>query len=126
MAIEADVTVRLAEVEVTDDYMVALHQRRRHTAYTPDEAEALAKELVDAALQARLVLAEDEAARVTVAHGFDRDPADGLAICRDCKEGKHGACNGSALVRTEDDDVDEVDCECTADGHRGRVVGGRS
>jgi hypothetical protein len=40
-------------------------------------------------------------------------------VCRDCAEGKHGACIGSAYVENGPD-VDEVECGCTADGHRGR------
>lgn len=120
MAIDAEITVRLAEVDVTDDYMVTLKQRKKDTAYTPDEAEALAKELADAAMHARLVLAEDEAARVTLAHGFDRDvTAQDLPICKDCAEGKHGACIGSAFVENGPD-LDEVECRCTKAGHRGR------
>lgn len=38
--------------------------------------------------------------------------------CRECQEGKHGACNGTALV---DDgfDVVEVDCICASQSHGG-------
>lgn len=41
------------------------------------------------------------------------------AICRDCSEGKHAACIGSAYVE-RGAELEEVDCGCTADGHRGR------
>lgn len=41
------------------------------------------------------------------------------AICRDCSEGKHGACIGSAYAE-RDGEIVEVACACTADGHRGR------
>jgi hypothetical protein len=36
--------------------------------------------------------------------------------CRECGEGKHGACNGTALV-DEGHDVLEVDCICASGGH---------
>lgn len=39
-----------------------------------------------------------------------------MMICRDCAEGKHGACIGSAFVET-DDEIEEVDCVCELDGH---------
>jgi hypothetical protein len=36
--------------------------------------------------------------------------------CRECGEGKHGACNGTALV-DDGRDVLEVDCICASGGH---------
>lgn len=44
----------------------------------------------------------------------ERDRAD----CRECAEGKCGACNGTALI---DDgmDVVEVDCICASQNHEG-------
>jgi hypothetical protein len=36
--------------------------------------------------------------------------------CRECTEGKHGACNGVALV-DDGHDVLEVDCICADGGH---------
>ena len=38
--------------------------------------------------------------------------------CRECTEGKHGACNGVALV-DEGLDVIEVDCICASQNHGG-------
>jgi hypothetical protein len=42
--------------------------------------------------------------------------AESTQVCRECTEGKCGACNGTALV---DDgfDVLEVDCICASGGH---------
>ena len=36
--------------------------------------------------------------------------------CRECREGKHGACNGTALI---DDGLNiiEADCICASGGH---------
>jgi hypothetical protein len=39
------------------------------------------------------------------------------AKCRDCEEGKHGACNGEALVEFENGDVSEVQCWCADVAH---------
>lgn len=38
--------------------------------------------------------------------------------CRDCGEGKHGACTGTALVE-DGNDILEVDCLCAAANHFG-------
>lgn len=37
--------------------------------------------------------------------------------CRDCDEGKHGACIGEALVEFENGDVGEVECFCAGVQH---------
>ena len=75
MAIEAEVSVVLAEVEVTDEYTVGLKTHRRRTAYTPDEARQFATELVDAADLAERMYREDMAAHAEqmAVHGFDVD-----------------------------------------------------
>lgn len=39
------------------------------------------------------------------------------AMCRDCEEGKHGACNGEALIEFEDGEVSEVECWCAGVAH---------
>lgn len=48
---------------------------------------------------------------VRLAHGFDVAP-----MCRECKEGKHGACNGQALVDGEGA-VQVVPCGCASAEH---------
>ncbi|MDF2554159.1 MAG: hypothetical protein K0R60_54 [Microbacterium sp.] len=53
--------------------------------------------------------------RATPSHRFDVAP-----ICRECKEEKHGACTGIALV--DGDDVEEHPCGCSRVDHE--VVGG--
>ena len=75
MSIEAEITVTLASVEVTDDYQVELRTRRKGTSFTPDEAVQLADELVRAATAATEALQADllEHAKRTATHGFDVD-----------------------------------------------------
>jgi hypothetical protein len=41
-----------------------------------------------------------------------------LHDCRECREGKHGACNGAALIENGDD-ITAVDCACSVLEHRG-------
>lgn len=55
---------------------------------------------------------------VPPAHGFDIAP-----ICRECHEGKHGACDGTALVDLGSS-VYSRDCGCAGAQHR--VVGAGS
>ncbi len=110
MSIEAEITVTLAEVEVTDDYTVALRTRKKLTNLQPDEAVQLAAELVEAAKDADGALREDLARSLVRASGFDVAP-----VCRECKEGKHGACTGIALV--DADDVEEYPCGCSRVDH---------
>lgn len=109
MLIEAEVTVTLAEVEVNDEYGVALNVRRRRTGLTPNQATQLGNALLEAAAESREKLAAD---RVTYAHAFDVAPS-----CRECVEGKHGACIGSTWVENRFD-IDEVDCGCHRAGHQ--------
>ena len=40
--------------------------------------------------------------------------------CRECQEGKHGACNGTALIE-EGLDIIEADCVCAAADHFGEA-----
>jgi hypothetical protein len=122
MAIEAEIPVTLAKVDWTDDYMVKLRQRRRKVAYMPAEARQLADELraaADAAESAmRSEIAEHQAQEAwrTVAHAFDLAP-----ICRECTEGKHGACDGRALVEVGGS-VKDLRCGC-ADADHGVMDG---
>ncbi|MEQ6899257.1 hypothetical protein [Microbacterium sp. KR10-403] len=39
------------------------------------------------------------------------------AKCRDCEEGKHGACIGEALIEFENGDLSEVECWCASVQH---------
>ncbi len=119
--ITTEVEIVLAAVEVTDDYTVALTvtDPLTHTdatiALTPVQTQALVDELLAAASGAVSAYWEDRGATPTASFAFDVD----LVICRDCTEGKHGACIGSAHVE-RGDEIDEVACQCTAEGHRGR------
>lgn len=121
MAIEEEITVELVRVEVGNDYRVELtvHDLQfgiESTAcLTWSQVEQLVDELRNAAASAERMVHEDPPNLVE--HGFDVDLP--RAVCRDCGEGKHGACIGSAYVE-RDGDIDEVACTCTADGHRGR------
>ena len=120
MAIEVEIPVTLAVVDWTDEYMVKLRQRRRKVAYMPAEARQLADELRAAADEAesamRSEVTEHQAEEwKAAAHAFDLAPS-----CRDCTEGKHGACIGSAFVE-RGVEIDEVECRCSAAGHPARV-----
>lgn len=110
MSIKIETTVTLAEVEVNDEYGVTLRQRRKRIGYTPEEAERLADELRARAAEAREKLAAD--AHETTVHGFDIAP-----ICRECAEGKHGACNGEAIAEDAADSVWQTRCGCFAAAH---------
>lgn len=72
MAITAEQTITLAEVEVADDYRVELKQHEQTVAYTWEQAEQLAHELFDAVERAREVLREDHGTPAAP-HGFDVD-----------------------------------------------------
>lgn len=39
------------------------------------------------------------------------------AKCRDCEEGKHGACIGEALIEFDNGDLSEVECWCAGAQH---------
>ena len=58
MAIEEQATVILAAVEVTDEHRVQIEMLRRRQDFTPDQAEALAEELLRSATFARQTLGE--------------------------------------------------------------------
>lgn len=129
--IEREAIQTLAIVDVSDGYGVELRQRRKRQEYTPDEAEALGRDLIEAAASARTAQRDDEAAweaagdrfagATRPAHGFDVAP-----VCRECSEGKHGACTGITLVDTATFDnpgsVDELPCGCSRVDHL--VIGG--
>lgn len=40
-----------------------------------------------------------------------------MHICRDCEEGKHGACIGSTFIEANGADIYEVACDCEDDYH---------
>jgi hypothetical protein len=122
VSIEVQETVTIADVEVGDDYEVRLSTARKLTKLEPKEARQLAAELVAAADEAVMKFEADFPALVSsvAAHRFDVLPS-----CRDCLEGKHGACIGSTFVEVADDVApDEVECVCSKVGHH--VLGGAS
>lgn len=113
MSIEARITVTLVDVEVTDEYMVDLFTPEaieHRTTLTSDQAVQLAHELMKAAAESVEKLRVD-LSRPRLAHGFD------LVACVDCREGKHTACIGSALVE-RGDDVEAVPCQCAGAEHQ--------
>lgn len=116
MSIEVERVVTLAEVEVNDEYLVSLRTRRKRTSLTVEEAVQLAGELVDAAKEAEGLITDDLARMRARAHGFDVAP-----ICRECREGKHGACTGIALV--DGRDVEEHPCGCSRVDHQVQIGG---
>lgn len=127
MAIEEEIVVELVRVEVGNDYRVELTVHDLHfgiestACLTWSQAEQLVEELRSALADAGSALAEDRPEMAV--HGFDVDvtpEADPIpAVCKDCSEGKHGACIGSAYIEVLEE-ICEVDCGCTAVGHRGR------
>ena len=117
MSIEAEITVTLAQVEVADDYRIALTMREPVLELTHTEAEQLAAELLAAVVEARAMLVADFPVE-NLAHGFDVAP-----ICKECEDGHHGACVGSAYIENGLD-IDEVECGCSKVEHR--VLGGVS
>jgi len=122
VSVQTGLTVTLAEAEMTDDYRVSLALRRKRTVFTWTQAEQLAAEILDAVADARAALATDyplvsaQHGVEPLHHGFDVAP-----LCRDCKEGKHTACIGSAFVE-RGEEIDEVECGCERVQHA--VIGG--
>lgn len=50
--------------------------------------------------------------------GETQEEDNAILACRDCLEGKHGACTGTAIVDVDpDSDPIEVVCACNASGH---------
>lgn len=80
MAIEEQMTVTVAEVEVNDEYRVELHQVRRRVDYSPEQAEALAGELQAAARASRRMLAEQLATMAQRAESSQPLMIDGEAV----------------------------------------------
>lgn len=123
MPIEEEIVVELVRVEVGNDYRVELtvHDLQFHIESTAcltwSQVEHLVDELRNAAASAERMVHEDHPNLAE--HGFDVDLQAVRAICRDCSEGKHGACIGSAYAE-RDGEIVEVACACTADGHRRR------
>lgn len=72
MAITAEQTITLAEVEVTDDYRVAVKLHQPTVDFAWWEAEQLANELIEAVVEARNALREDFGTPAAP-HGFDVD-----------------------------------------------------
>lgn len=58
MAIQEQVTVILAVVEVTDEHRVQIEMLSKRQDFTPDQAEELAEELLRSATFARQTLGE--------------------------------------------------------------------
>ena len=78
MSIEAEITVTLAEAELTDEMQIALHAgwpERVTVEFTIEQAEHLAHDLIECAVEGRRAVREylAERARDRVAHGFDVD-----------------------------------------------------
>ena len=59
MAIQDQITVELASVEVDDEYQIELRQHRRRVAYTPRQARDLGLELLHAADRVDELLRDD-------------------------------------------------------------------
>lgn len=68
VAIQEQITIEVASVEVTDDYRVNLRQYRKVADYSPDQARDLANELVNAAESAERWWREDNTARAVQAN----------------------------------------------------------
>jgi len=94
MSIEETVTRTVADVEITDEYRVALRTRKKLTDLSPDAAMALADELAEVAIEAANGLREDAAARgiASISHGFDGGP-----VHPECRDGKCRNCDGRTL-----------------------------
>ncbi len=76
MAVTEERTIVVADVEVTDEYRIALHtpESVMHvTDLSPEQASQLGLELLDKASEAKTVLAADLAGRVVEPCGFDVD-----------------------------------------------------
>jgi hypothetical protein len=116
-----EVSFTVAEVGLSDAYGVELRVLRKLTELDPAEAIDLANALVRHAERAKAAAAEDEARWADpLVHGFDVAP-----VCRECDEGKHGACDGSALVEVgAEGDVQSVPCGCAGADHK--LYGARS
>lgn len=72
MSVTVEITVTLAEVEVTDDYRVELKLHEPTVAFSWTEAEQLAHELFEAVERAREALREDFGTPAAP-NGFDVD-----------------------------------------------------
>lgn len=114
--VERPSSLVLAEVDITDDYGVEVRQLRKRVSYSADEARALAHSILKSARDADAAFREDRLAAASTPLQplrFDLAP-----MCRDCSEGKHGACIGSTFVETAADVApDEVECGCSKAGH---------
>ncbi|MGX5770807.1 hypothetical protein ACWKWN_08655 [Microbacterium trichothecenolyticum] len=118
MSIEEEQIITLATVEVAEDYRVLLTVTDLDTPFTHSQTEQLIAELQEALDDARRMLEDDypildpdTVAEVRAAHGFDVAP-----ICRECKETKHGACDGQAIIELDDKIAVEV-CGCAKVAH---------
>lgn len=111
MPIVREVEQTLAAADWTDQFRVELRVRRKVTELNIEQARGLAAELLSAAESAANALTDMISDRPALAHSFDLAP-----MCRDCAEGKHTACIGSAFVE-RGPDVDEVECGCSRAGH---------
>lgn len=59
MAIQEQITVELATVEVDDELRIELRQEKRRMRYTATQARDLAIELIDAAERVDVLIVED-------------------------------------------------------------------
>lgn len=59
MAIQEQILVEIATVEVNDEYRIELKQVRKVVDYSPEQAERLANELLTASARASKLLTDD-------------------------------------------------------------------
>ncbi|GAB2567330.1 hypothetical protein [Leucobacter ruminantium] len=70
MAIQENITIELASVEVDDEYRIELRQEKKRMRYTVSQARDLATELMYAAERVDTLIAEDMAERgLRLTHG---------------------------------------------------------
>ena len=77
MAIQEQITVELASVEVDDELRIELRQEKKRMRYTASQARDLALELIEAADRADQLIVEDMAER-------------GMRLIRDQVVNEHG------------------------------------
>lgn len=80
MAIREKIIIDVATVDVTDEYRVELHQEKKRTSYSTQQARDLALELIEAAEKVDHAIAEDMEARGLRLAGSEIRGADGTVI----------------------------------------------
>lgn len=103
--IEEDRIRFVAAVDITDDCRVESVQRKRRVLFTPSQAREHARALIESAGEAER--AADELVRPAAPLLFDVS-----RLSPDCRDGKCGACIGTAW----DMDADEM-TNCTHECH---------